>query len=132
MKKNLSPTWNAHFELDVHSTEIQNLVIRVFDEDLTSADDELSVLQLSLQSLPANKRVEDWYKLTFPAGKHLSTGPGACGQYGFQSGTLRLSTTMYLFLPVDAWREHRVRQKLSRMFPLFQAQKLSSLAVFRP
>jgi len=76
VKKNLSPTWNAHFELDVHSTEIQNLVIRVFDEDLTSADDELSVLQLSLQSLPANKRVEDWYKLTFPAGKHLSTGPG--------------------------------------------------------
>ena len=57
---NLNPAWNEEFVVDVCSTELQCLWLRVFDDDGGyGGDDSMGSVVLSLASLPHNETARE-------------------------------------------------------------------------
>jgi hypothetical protein len=85
----LSPVWNEEFDIPIRFPN-QNLVIKVFDRDVTSKDDEMGFIEIPISSLPNGREINGWAPLLYyekvDPNKLVEVVPGT----DFSSGSSRI------------------------------------------
>jgi len=101
IESTLSPVWNEDFDIPVRFPN-QNLVIKVFDRDATSKDDEMGFIEIPISSLPNGREITGWAPLLFyetvDPNKLLEVSPGdpvfASKRVPVPAGSVRVSLTL--------------------------------------
>jgi hypothetical protein len=85
----LSLVWNEEFDIPIRFPN-QNLVIKVFDRDVTSKDDEMGFIEIPISSLPNGREINGWAPLLYyekvDPNKLVEVVPGT----DFSSGSSRI------------------------------------------
>ena len=101
IESTLSPVWNEEFDIPVRFPN-QNLVIKVFDRDVTSKDDEMGYIEIPISSLPNGREITGWAPLLFyenvDPNQLLEVAPGdtvfASKRVPVPAGSVRVSLTL--------------------------------------
>ena len=101
IESTLAPVWNEEFDIPVRFPN-QNLVIKVFDRDVTSKDDEMGFIEIPISSLPNGREITGWVPLLFyedvDPNQLLEVAPGdtvfANRRVPVPAGSVRVSLTL--------------------------------------
>ena len=105
----LSPVWNEEFDVPIRFPN-QSLVIKVFDRDVTSKDDEMGYIEIPISSLPNGREICGWAPLLYyekvDPDKILEVAKGTdlisgTSRIPVPAGSVRVSITLDFKIPQE-------------------------------
>ncbi|GAM28853.1 hypothetical protein SAMD00019534_120290, partial [Acytostelium subglobosum LB1] len=65
IQKNLNPTWNESFQVEISNSQYDTVVIEVYDKDAVGSDDLIGYVPIDPSLLPKGVEVTTWERLSY-------------------------------------------------------------------